>query len=230
MIVYQPDSEIAGASRPGFEVLTLSIASDHFEAACCAAGRPDLVDAAAELELVKPQPAVLGRFLAAMQLTARLAAEGSIGVPDRSPFADRLSALTRHAIEALASSRPTPAQRAHLGRTHALRRALDFIEECGDHELKVSSVCEAAGVSERTLQYAFRERFDVTPKQYVKAHQLRQARKSLLNGDPAVSKVADIANGWGFWHMGQFAKDYRLQFGELPSETLNRVAAPGSGL
>ena len=36
--------------------------------------------------------------------------------------------------------------------------------------------------------------------------------------------VADIANGWGFWHMGQFAADYRRQFGELPSETLARRA------
>ena len=33
--------------------------------------------------------------------------------------------------------------------------------------------------------------------------------------------VADAANEWGFWHMGQFAKDYRRMFGELPSETLN---------
>jgi AraC family transcriptional regulator, ethanolamine operon transcriptional activator len=32
--------------------------------------------------------------------------------------------------------------------------------------------------------------------------------------------IGDIANTWGFWHMGQFAADYRRQFGELPSETL----------
>jgi len=34
--------------------------------------------------------------------------------------------------------------------------------------------------------------------------------------------VADVANRHGFWHMGQFAKDYRKTFGELPSETLKR--------
>ena len=38
--------------------------------------------------------------------------------------------------------------------------------------------------------------------------------------------IAEIANGWGFWHMGQFAADYRQHFGALPSETRGkRVAA-----
>jgi len=32
--------------------------------------------------------------------------------------------------------------------------------------------------------------------------------------------IADLANEWGFWHMGQFAKDYQRQFGELPRDTL----------
>ncbi|MFV2073945.1 MAG: helix-turn-helix domain-containing protein, partial [Thermoanaerobaculales bacterium] len=36
--------------------------------------------------------------------------------------------------------------------------------------------------------------------------------------------VTDVANSWGFWHMGQFAADYRRQFGELPSETLRRAS------
>lgn len=33
---------------------------------------------------------------------------------------------------------------------------------------------------------------------------------------------ADVANNWGFWHMGRFAADYRKFFGELPSETLQK--------
>jgi AraC-like DNA-binding protein len=37
------------------------------------------------------------------------------------------------------------------------------------------------------------------------------------------SAITDVANEWGFWHMGQFAADYQSQFGELPSETRNRV-------
>jgi len=43
----------------------------------------------------------------------------------------------------------------------------------------------------------------------------------LLKAGPEAG-VAEIANAWGFWHMGQFARDYRFMFGELPSETLGR--------
>ena len=51
---------------------------------------------------------------------------------------------------------------------------------------------------------------------YINAMRLNGARRELMNR----LKVNEAANAWGFWHMGQFAKDYRKLFGELPSETL----------
>ena len=33
----------------------------------------------------------------------------------------------------------------------------------------------------------------------------------------------DVAARWGFWHLSQFAVDYKKLFGELPSRTLRRV-------
>ena len=86
----------------------------------------------------------------------------------------------------------------------------------------MASLCNAAEVSERTLQYAFVERFGVTPKRYVQAHRMHAVRNRLKSHSSA-DYVSDIANHFGFWHMGQFAKDYRRQFGELPSETLTRA-------
>ena len=68
------------------------------------------------------------------------------------------------------------------------------------------------------LNYAFRERFDLTPKQYLKAVQLKRVRQDLVTCEPGAT-VAEIAGRWGFWHMGQFARDYRRTFNELPSET-----------
>jgi AraC family ethanolamine operon transcriptional activator len=39
--------------------------------------------------------------------------------------------------------------------------------------------------------------------------------------------VQAAAVRWGFFHFGQFARDYKLQFGELPSLTL-RGPDPGA--
>ena len=36
------------------------------------------------------------------------------------------------------------------------------------------------------------------------------------------TSVTDAANRWGFWHMGDFAMNYRRMFDELPSDTLKR--------
>jgi len=40
--------------------------------------------------------------------------------------------------------------------------------------------------------------------------------------------IGDVANRWGFWHMGKFAADYRAYFGELPSATRQRPNLNGA--
>lgn len=72
---------------------------------------------------------------------------------------------------------------------------------------------------QRTLRYAFREQFGVGPKQHLQSVRLSGVRRDLRRAEAGV-KLADVANRWGFWHLGQFAADYRRQFCELPSETL----------
>jgi AraC family ethanolamine operon transcriptional activator len=51
---------------------------------------------------------------------------------------------------------------------------------------------------------------------------LTEARRLLLTGDPRVATVTSAAAQAGFWHMAQFAQDYRNMFRELPSQTLRR--------
>jgi AraC family ethanolamine operon transcriptional activator len=88
-----------------------------------------------------------------------------------------------------------------------------------DEHLTVQDLCRVTGVSIRTLEYVFLERFGVSPKEYLKAHRLNGVRRELRRAHAAAIRISDVANRWGFWHMGQFAADYRRLFGELPSET-----------
>ena len=53
------------------------------------------------------------------------------------------------------------------------------------------------------------------------AQRLNGVRRQLYHADSSSIKIADVANHWGFWHLGQFAVDYRRLFGELPSEPLD---------
>ena len=103
----------------------------------------------------------------------------------------------------------------------------------GVHEpLTVDDICREVGVSHRTLEYAFRARFDLSPKAYIRTLRLNCVRKELRMSDPLTTSITKVANRWGFWHMGQFAADYRKLFVEIPTETLgwrSQRRAEGSG-
>ena len=111
--------------------------------------------------------------------------------------------------------------RSISNRAVAIRKAVDLIESRSRDAVTVAELERHVGISGRTLRHAFEVEFGVSPKQYVMAFRLNKVRSQLMNRDPRHEPIADIANDWGFWHMGQFARDYRRMFGELPSETLN---------
>ena len=62
----------------------------------------------------------------------------------------------------------------------------------------------------------------LSPKTYLKALKLNEARRELRRSGSALASVSDVAMRYGFWHLSQFAADYRWLFGELPSETLRK--------
>ena len=93
-----------------------------------------------------------------------------------------------------------------------------YIDHFADEPPMISDLCFAAGVSERSLHHGFLQEFGITPMAYTKARRLGAVRKALRKFGSR-TKVVDVANRWGFWHMGQFAADYRKMFGELPSKT-----------
>jgi AraC family ethanolamine operon transcriptional activator len=45
-------------------------------------------------------------------------------------------------------------------------------------------------------------------------------RRQLLAASGGAALVKSIALSHGFWHLGRFAQDYRVLFGEPPSATL----------
>jgi AraC-like DNA-binding protein len=92
--------------------------------------------------------------------------------------------------------------------------------------LSVSDLCRVTGVSERTLEYAFREVMGLTPVAYLIRLRLHRVRKGLLAGTHATTTVTAEALKWGFWHFGEFSRAYKGCFGELPSDTLRRPPPP----
>ena len=130
--------------------------------------------------------------------------------------------LLRVLLRCVNNTAPASKSISNSERARVLKAALAAINDSSDDVLGVGDLCRVARSSERTLDYAFTERFGLSPAQYMKARRLNGARNDLCRQHEPVVKIAEIANKWGFWHLGQFAKDYHTWFGELPSETYER--------
>jgi len=107
-------------------------------------------------------------------------------------------------------------------RAEIIKRACEMVEAHSGVSIRIDDLAVAAGVSVRTLNYAFREQMGVSPQQFVRAYKLNTARIALLSAGTVSVRISDIAARLGVWEWGRFSFDYRRLFGELPSETLQR--------
>jgi len=107
--------------------------------------------------------------------------------------------------------------------TRAVSLALEVIHNSELESISAMELCKHTSCSQRTLEKCFSNRFGVTPKKYIKCLRLAEVHKGLRNFDTlGYDSIIELAGVNGFWHMGQFAADYRRIYGELPSDTLNR--------
>lgn len=114
-------------------------------------------------------------------------------------------------------------------RCNVVRRARDAVLNRPDEPMSMLEICKYIGASPRKLHYCFHETLGLSPARYLRLLRLNEVRRSLLRPDGKTPRVQDIAARWGFWHLSQFALDYKRQFGELPSQTLHGRHAVNHG-
>ena len=131
--------------------------------------------------------------------------------------------ILRLLFEALSITTPcAEKQSSQSHRVLGVRRVIDYLHNfCDDEFPTISELCHIANLSERSLQYAFKEYLGVTPIRYLRLVRLNGVRRDLLTAHPKKARVVDVALNWGFIELGRFAGEYRQLFQELPSSTLN---------
>jgi transcriptional regulator GlxA family with amidase domain len=105
------------------------------------------------------------------------------------------------------------------------KRVKELLEEGYREAVHLEDLCRATGVGVRTLQRSFREYFDLTITDHLKAVRLDAAHRELSTVHPAEESVTTIASRHGITHMGRFSVEYRERFGESPRDTLARRQA-----
>lgn len=118
-------------------------------------------------------------------------------------------------------------RRAHQ-RVKEAREFIDASLQAG-RVPSIVDICAQTGMSARTLQYAFREIMQLPPAAYLRTLRLNKVRSALRAAITTDTTVTRIATNWGFFHLGEFSRDYLNLFGEYPSATLSRALSRAAG-
>jgi AraC-like DNA-binding protein len=110
-------------------------------------------------------------------------------------------------------------------RRHAdvIDRFEDFSKERLEQTLRLSDLCKAVGVPERTLRMCCAKFLGMSPNRYLRQRRLNMVRAVLRDAGSPPASVEEVARRYGFSELGRFAAIYRTVFGEIPSVTLRRA-------
>jgi len=173
--------------------------------------------------VIQPPAHLMLRLMRLHEAAAHLAAT----VPDILAHPEVARAVEQELVRAMvACLTDGAAVRAPVPRDWripVMRRFERVLEANPDRPLYLPEVCRAVGVADRTLRNRCAEQLGMSPHRYLWLRRMHQARRALVQADPAKATVTEVAVDSGFGELGRFAVAYRRLFGEKPSKTLRRA-------
>jgi len=220
LFVFPENGELDSISHEDFDVFAISVTEEKLNQSCNALELPDIRTLINNEEAFLCNPYKLAQLRAWLSSTGHyLTSLASLGLS--AAYMQHVEQELSDKLIRIFADRHQPVRRKSIRkRDIAILTAKDYIAGSDVGTLTVTELCKVADVSERTLEYAFRERYGLTPKNYLLSYRLNSVRRQLRMADPKNNQVTEIARQHGFWHMGAFGADYKKLFAELPSKTL----------
>jgi AraC-like DNA-binding protein len=220
---------LAVVAEPGYESASFLVRPEDVADHLSMRGRTEVLPPREQVEVLDVGAGMAGQLFGWARRLVDAVLERPELVDDSRA---RREAVKQDLLETLLSTLAfsSPVELARRGRTRQaqsdmVRTAEQYALAHADDRLYVKDLCQAAGVSERTLEYAFREEMALSPMAYLTRIRLHRVHEALLRAPSTSTTVTREALRWGFWHFGEFAKAYRECFHELPSDTLRRAQA-----
>lgn len=229
MLAVQAGTEVSFVSERGYESIFALLSPGEIEAHLRGRQQEDSFRLPRGAEILHRDPTSVGRLFA---WGKRL-----VDTATRRPelFNDRREARAAAQVQLLellvttlgaaTGFQPPRSDLTRLARSRIVKIAEDYALACAGDRLFVTELCRATGVSERSLQYAFKETMGTTPTSYLTRVRLHRVRKALQAATRTSTTISAEALNMGFWHFGEFSRAYRDCFGEPPSATRRRSAA-----
>jgi len=218
---------------PGWESITFLLPAQDLQAHLASRQCAGVFPPPMEIALLSAEPAVADNLFAWGKRLAETAAAqpANFNGGDAELVALQVE-IYENLLAGIGTARvfePSRSDRTRQRRNRIVKLAEEHALAWNGTNLYVTDLCRIAGVSQRALEYAFKEVMGLTPVAFVMKLRLHRVRQALVAATPGSTTVAAEALRWGFWHFGEFARAYSECFGELPSQTLarNRDCAEG---
>jgi len=226
ILAIEPETEVTMVTDAGYESITLFLPPADLRTHLRDRGREEDFRLPHGAETLQADAAMVRRLFDWGKRLVDTAARQPALFNDRE---DQRAAAQVEMVETLlatlGSSRDfEPARSDHVRQSQTLvvKACEDYALSHVDERVYVTDLCRAAAVSERALEYAFKEVMGLTPVAYLTRLRLHRVRQALLAATHGSTTVSAVALDWGFWHFGEFSRAYKDCFGELPSDTLRR--------
>ncbi len=225
IFVYPPNSEFEGTTTQSFRDYVFTVELSDLLKVYSALTQKDPCFLSRSVVSYRTNPKALSRLRNfAIQIMARLEKNPQLlSTQDiRKSFHQQL--LERLVMTLLSADSDTKEPNEFVkSHSQIVRQAEEFIGANLSDAIYVSDLCSYASISERSLRNAFNSIVRTSPNAYLKVVRLNRVYAHLSQSDPNLTSVKAVAIRWGFNHLGNFARDYKQFFGELPSETLPRI-------
>ena len=227
MLAVQPGTEVVFVAERGYESVFALLGPDEIAVHLRGRQREDTFCMPRGAEILHRNAGAVRRFFAWGKRLVTVAVREPGLFDDRketrvvaqSELLDTLLA----ALDTTSEFRPPRGDDTRAAQSRIVRIAEDYaMAQTGEH-LYLTDLCETAGVSERSLEYAFKSVMGLTPTAYLTRVKLHRVRKALQTATRATTTVSAEALNGGFWHFGEFSHAYKDCFGELPSTTLRQA-------
>ncbi len=219
LLIFDAGGDFEAVSQPGFKVFTFSLPLNMLLETVRRLGVQGIDERTTgndnAIELTSSAARALRRHMTQLEL----AAATNPTLLDKPLFINEFACeLPNRLMETIALSIGTPKRLALRTRHLALKKAVEYLNASPNSILNVSDLCRITDVSERTLEYAFKEHYGISPKRYLLCTRLNAVHKTQVTAVPGEVTVANVAHRFGFWHMNQFAADHKRLFGMLPQK------------
>ncbi|MFN7567793.1 MAG: helix-turn-helix domain-containing protein [Microcystis sp.] len=130
----------------------------------------------------------------------------------------KLEEIVKYFLLTLAVTKDIKTPKNTIRRTSILKKAEEMMRKNLRSDLTIPTICQDLEISQRTLEYIFKDFYQMSPYNYFKLLRLNALNQS-LNRNNQTKLIYEIAEELGFFHRGYLASDYKKLFGYFPSET-----------